>query len=150
MWTNRTHFIAIRARAHLTFLSCGCFYKFYSTNLLHFYFPKGVLHLNRYFTRNMTSKVEHSHVLTRNMFETSLGQMQPGYTSPEKAWPGKALDGSDPFTGPLPLAGTETLRRSLYLHSHVHTSYGRSDEPASRAGRKSLCWWLCSGPVQDP
>lgn len=54
-----------------------------------------------------------------------------------QAW--SRLDGADPVTGRLPLAGTETLRRSLYWHSHVRTSYGRSDEPASRGAPESAC-----------
>ena len=58
---------------------------------------------------------------------------------------GKAVDGVEAdITGPPPHAGTGTLRRNLYWHNHVHTSYGTSDGPGSRGGQESLCLWLCS------
>lgn len=64
---------------------------------------------------------------------------------------GKAVDGVEAdITGPPPHAGTGILRRNLYWHNRVRTSYGTSDGPRSREGQGSLCWWLCSAQGRDP
>lgn len=66
---------------------------------------------------------------------------------------GEAVDGwveAHITTALPPHAGTETRRRNLYPHNHVHTSCGKSDGPRNRGGQESLCWWLCSERVPDP